>query len=45
MIPLIAVILYVLTIYILCQGVFAYNRRINRLNELKEVKNEYKPKL
>jgi hypothetical protein len=45
MIPLIAVILYVLTIYILCKGIFAYNRRINRLNELKEVKNTYKPKL
>jgi hypothetical protein len=45
MIPLIAAILYVLTVYILCQGIFAYNKRINRLNEIKEVKNEYKPKL
>ena len=45
MIPLIAAILYVLTIYVLCKCIFAYNKRINRLNELKEVKNQYKPKL
>jgi len=45
MIPLIFVIIYLLTVYILCKGIFAYNRRINRLNELKEVKNTFKPKL
>jgi hypothetical protein len=45
MIPLIFVIIYLLTVYILLKCLFAYNRKIDRLNEVKEVKNTYKPKL
>jgi hypothetical protein len=44
-IPLIIAILYVLTIYLCCKALFSYNRKIERLNEEKEIKNTFKPKL
>jgi hypothetical protein len=44
-ISLIIAILYVLTIYLGCKALFSYNRKIDRLNEVKQVENTYKPKL
>jgi len=44
-ISLIIAILYVLTIYFGCKALFNYNSKIDRLNEEKQIKNTFKPKL
>ena len=45
MIPLEIAIILFLSLVFLVRGIIYYNRKINALNEEKEVKNEYKPKL